>query len=83
VTGIDDKTTSTGYTVSGGNILANKFQMGPGAENIGEAHVAQTFWDVSGPGTYSVPFYVSRTAAYTDAVADNYRINNTFRVVEK
>jgi hypothetical protein len=83
VTGLDAKTTNKGYMVSGGNVLANKFQIGPASDSLGSADVAQTFLDVSAAGTYDVPFYVSQMVAYTDAVATGYTITITFTVTEK
>ena len=83
VTGIDAKTTNTGYMVSGGNVLANEFQMGPDADTLGNASMAQILLDVSAAGTYSVLFYISQLVAYTDAVAEGYTITITFTVFEK
>jgi hypothetical protein len=83
VTGIDAKTTNTGYMVSGSHVLANKLLMGPAASTLGPADMSQTFLDVGAPGTYNVPFYVSQMVAYTDAVATGYTITITFTVTEK
>jgi len=83
VTGIDAKTTNTGYMVNGSYVLANKFSMGPAADNLGPADASQTFLDVSATGTYDVPVYVSQSVAYTDAVAEGYTITITFTVTEK
>jgi len=83
VTGVDAKTTNTGYMVSGSYVLANELSMGPAADNLGPADASQTFLDVSAAGTYDVPFYVSQSVAYTDAVAEGYTITITFTVTEK
>jgi len=83
VTGIDAKTTNTGYMVSGSYVLANKLLMGPAADNLGPADASQTFLDVSAAGTYDVPFYVSQSVAYTDEVAEGYTVTITFTVTEK
>jgi hypothetical protein len=83
VTGMDAKTTNTGYMVSGGNVLANRLQIGPASNSLGPADASQTFLDVSAAGTYDVPFHVSQSIAYTDAVATNYTITITFTVTEK
>lgn len=83
VTGIDVKSANKGYMVSGGNVLTNKFQIGPTSNTLGPADASQTFLDVSAAGTYDVPFYVSQTVAYTDAVATGYSITITFTVTEK
>jgi hypothetical protein len=83
VTGIDAKSANKGYMVSGSYMLANRLLMGPAADNLGPADVSQTFLDVSAPGTYDVPFYVSQMVAYNDTVADNYSITITFTVTEK
>ena len=83
VTGIDAKTTNTGYMVSGSYVLANKLLLGPASDELGPADALQTFLDVSVAGTYDVPFYVSQMVAYTDAVAEGYTITITFTVTEK
>jgi len=83
VTGIDAKTTDTGYMVSGDYVLANKLLMGPAADNLGPADASQTFLDVNEAGTYDVPFYISQSVAYTDAIATGYTITITFTVTEK
>ena len=83
ITGMDAKTTNTGYMVSGGNVLANELQIGPASNSLGAADASQTFLDVSAAGTYDVPFHVSQSIAYTDAVATNYTITITFTVTEK
>ena len=83
VTGIDAKTTNTGYMVSGSYVLANKLSMGPAADNLGPADVSQTFLDEYGYGPHDVPFHVSQMVAYTDAVATGYTITITFTVTEK
>ena len=83
VTGIDAKTSNTGYMVNGSYVLASKLLMGPAADNLGPADASQTFLDVSTAGTYDVPFYVSQSVAYTDAVAEGYTITITFTVTEK
>jgi len=83
VTGIDAKTTNTGYMVSGSYVLANKLLLGPAADNLGPADASQTFLDVSASGTYDVPFYVSQSVAHTDAIATGYAITISFTVTEK
>jgi len=83
VTGIDAKTTNTGYMDSGIYVLANEFQMGPDADTLGNASMAQTFLDEYGYGPHDVPFYVSQLIAYTDIVATGYTITITFTVTEK
>ena len=83
VTGIDAKTTNTGYMVSGSYVLANKLLMGSAADNLGPADASQTFLDVSAAGTYDVPFYVSQYVAYTDEVAEGYTVTITLTVTEK
>jgi len=83
VTGIDAKTTDTGYMVSGSYVLANKLSMGPSADNLGPTDVSQTFLDEYGYGPHDVPFHVSQMVAYTDAVATGYTITITFTVTEK
>lgn len=83
VTGIDAETADKGYMVSGTYVLANEFQMGRAADNLGPADASQTFLDVSAAGTYDVPFYVSQSVAYTDIVATGYTITITFTVTEK
>jgi hypothetical protein len=83
VTGMDAKASNTGYMVSGSYVLANRLLMGPAGDNLGPADTSQTFLDVDGAGTYDVPFYVSQTVAYTDAIAAGYTITVTFTVTEK
>jgi hypothetical protein len=83
ITGMDAKTTNAGYMVSGGNVLANRLQIGPASSSLGPADASQTFLDVSAAGTYDVPFHVSQSIAYTDAVATDYTITITFTVTEK
>ncbi|TEU17683.1 MAG: hypothetical protein E3I25_02635 [Dehalococcoidia bacterium] len=83
VTGIDANTSNTGYMASGSYVLANKLSMGPAADNLDPADASQTFLDVSTAGTYDVPFYVSQSVAYTDAIATGYTITITFTVTEK
>jgi len=83
VTGIDTKTTNRGYMVSGSYVLADRLLMGPAADNLGPADVSQTFLDVNEAGTYDVPFYVTQSVAYTDAIATGYTITITFTVTEK
>jgi hypothetical protein len=83
VTGMDAKMTNTGYMVSGGNVLANRLQIGPASNSLGPADASQTFLDVSAAGSNDVPFHVSQSIAYTDAVATNYTITITFTVTEK
>ena len=83
VTGIDAKMTNTGYMVSGENVMNNKFSMGPAADTLGNASMAQTFLDEYGYGPHDVPFHVSQMVAYTDAVAEGYTITITFTVTEK
>ena len=83
VTGIDAKTESKGYMVSGGSVLSNKLLIGPADDNLDPADVVQTFLDVDAAGTYSLPFYISQLVAYTDAVAEGYTITITFTVFEK
>jgi hypothetical protein len=83
VTGMDAKASNTGYMVSGSYVLANKLLMGPAADDLGPADTSQTFLDVDDAGTYNVPFYVSQTVAYTDAIATDYTITITFTVTEK
>lgn len=83
VTGIDVKMAHTGHMVSGSYVLADRLLMGPAADNLGPADTSQTFLDVDDAGTYDVPFYVSQTVAYTDAIAAGYTIAITFTVTEK
>jgi len=83
VTGIDAKATNTGYMISGTYPLANEFQMGPDADTLGNASMAQTFLNEDGYGPHDVPFYVSQLIAYTDIVATGYTITITFTVTEK
>ncbi|UCD22351.1 MAG: hypothetical protein JSW22_01545 [Chloroflexota bacterium] len=83
VTGVDAKASNTGYMVSGSYVLANRLLVGPAADNLGPADTSQTFLDVDEAGTYDVPFYVSQTVAYTDAIAAGYTITITFTVTEK
>lgn len=83
VTGIDAKAENTGSMVSGEDVLTNKFQMGPSAEDLGDADVAQTFLNASGAGQHEVPFYVSQVVTWEDPAADNYTITITFTVIEK
>jgi len=83
VTGMDAKASNSGYMVSGSYVLANKLLLGPAADNLGPADTSQTFLDVSEAGTYDVPFYVSQSIAYTDAIATGYTITITFTVTEK
>jgi len=83
VTGIDAKTENKGYMVSGANVLANKFLMGPAADNLGPADASQTFLDEYGYGLHDLPFHVSQMVTYTDAIAEGYTITITFTVTEK
>jgi hypothetical protein len=83
VTGMDAKASNTGYMVSGSYVLANKLLLGPAADNLGPADTSQTFLDVDEAGMYDVPFYVSQTVAYIDAIATDYTITITFTVTEK
>ena len=83
VTGMDAKASNTGYMVSGSYVLANKLLLGPAADNLGPADTSQTLLDVDEAGTYDVPFYISQSIAYTDAVAEGYTVTITFTVTEK
>jgi len=83
VTGIDAKTSNTVYMVSGTDVLANEFQMGPAADTLGNSSMVQTLLNESGYGPHAVPFYVSQLIAYTDIVATGYTITITFTVTEK
>ena len=52
-------------------------------DNPGPADASQTFLDAGVAGTHIVPFYVSQSVAYTDAIATGYTITITSTVTEK
>ena len=83
VTAIDAKTPNTGYMVSGANVLQNKFRIGATSGSVDTADVARTLLDTAGPGTSSVPLYVSQQVSFSDPLASNYSITITYTVVAK
>ena len=84
VTGIDAKTTNTGYMVSSDPyVLTSKHQISDEDANYVDADTAKTFVDTSGATNVAVSLYVSQAVAYTDTVATGYSITITFTVTEK
>ena len=82
VKGIDDKGSNTGYMVSGTDALTNMLQMGPDAGVANTAATETTFLTTGGPGSDSVPFYVSQEVTYDDLVQSGYTITITFTVTQ-
>jgi len=80
VKGIDEKGSDTGYMVSGTDALTNKLYMGATAAVPNTADTETTFLTTSGPGSDSVPFYVSQEVTYDDLVQSGYTITITFTV---
>lgn len=82
VTGIDEKGTSTGFMVSGANVLGNKLQISYEDANYVDADTNKNFLDTTGPTNATVSLYVSQMVTYTDPVATGYSITITFTVTE-
>jgi hypothetical protein len=83
VTAVDTKTPNKGCMVSGENALHDKFKIGTTALTLETADVSRTLLSTSGPGTNSVPLFVSQKISYNDAVANGYAITITYTVVSK
>ncbi len=82
VTGVDEKGTDTGYMVSGTYVLTNMLLFGPAASPTATADTVTNFLTTSDITNAAVPFYVSQTATYADAVQSGYSITITFTVTQ-
>jgi hypothetical protein len=83
VTAIDTKTPNTGYMVSGANVMQNKFKIGATAPTVDTADSARTLLNTSGPGTDTVPLFVSQQVSFSDPLASGYSITITYTVTPK
>lgn len=83
VKGVDEKGTNTGHMVSGTDVLTNMLLFGPAASPTATADTETTFLTTGGiTSATPVPFYVSQTATYADAVQSGYSITITFTVTQ-
>ena len=83
VTGIDAKETSTGYMVSGSNVLTNKLKTSDADTDYVDADTEKVFLDTFGITGADIALYVSQVISYADPVATGYTITISFTVNPK